>query len=375
MLSRLDDYPIHQVPLPVAHPGSSDRNHYDRYFFNGYLPDGEVYFGGAMGLYPNRRVIDAAFSIISDGVQRNVYASGLAPVERSHTRVGPVRIEVVEPMERIRVVVEDNEHGVGADVTFEARAVAIEEDRQTRLAGNVLVMDVTRFTQSGTWSGWVESGGTRIDLDPAVARGTRDRSWGVRPVGEPPGGAPASSAPPQIFWLWAPLHFRDRCTYIALFGDADGNFWYQHALVAPVRTRAEDPTIDPGGIAELLRSVEVDIQWEKGTRRSRAASMVLHGFRGPDRRLTFEPIYTFQMCGIGYQHPTWAHGTWHGELAVGGDSWRLDEIDPMAPQNLHIQQLCRVTLDGEAGCGILEQIAIGPHHPSGLTGILDPYPG
>ena len=103
--------------------------------------------------------------------------------------------------------------------------------------------------------------------------------------------------------------------------------------------------------------------------------MVLHGFRGPDRRLTFEPIYTFQMCGIGYQHPTWAHGTWHGELAVGGDSWRLDEIDPMAPQNLHIQQLCRVTLDGEPGCGILEQIAIGPHHPSGLTGILDPYPG
>ena len=113
MLSRLDDYPIHQVPLPVAHPGTSDRNHYDRYFFNGYLPDGEVYFGGAMGLYPNRRVIDAAFSIISDGVQRNVYASGLAPVERSQTRVGPLRIEVVEPMERIRVVVEDNEHGVG----------------------------------------------------------------------------------------------------------------------------------------------------------------------------------------------------------------------------------------------------------------------
>jgi len=375
MLSRLDDYPIHQVPLPVAHPGTSDRNHYDRYFFNGYLPGGEVYFGAAMGLYPNRRVIDAAFSVINDGVQRNVYASGLAPVERTQTRVGPLRVEVVEPMERIRVIVDDNDYGVGADVTFDARAVAIEEDRQTRSAGNLLVMDVTRFTQSGTWSGWVESGGTRIDLDPAVARGTRDRSWGVRPVGEPPGGAPASSASPQIFWLWAPLHFRDRCTYIALFGDADGNFWYQHALIAPVRTGADDPTVDPGGVAELLRSVEVEIEWEKGTRRSRAASMVLHGFRGSDRTLTFEPIYTFQMCGIGYSHPTWAHGTWHGEAAVGGDSWRLDDVDPMAPNNLHIQQLCRVTLDGEPGCGILEQIAIGPHHPSGLTGTLDPYSG
>ena len=35
MLSRFDDYPIHQTAEPVAHPASSDRNGYDRYWFNG----------------------------------------------------------------------------------------------------------------------------------------------------------------------------------------------------------------------------------------------------------------------------------------------------------------------------------------------------
>jgi hypothetical protein len=35
VLSEGDDYPIHQRPEPIAFAGT-DRNFYDRYFFNGY---------------------------------------------------------------------------------------------------------------------------------------------------------------------------------------------------------------------------------------------------------------------------------------------------------------------------------------------------
>ena len=35
MLSKADDFPIHQNPEPIAYAGVS-RNFYDRYFFNGY---------------------------------------------------------------------------------------------------------------------------------------------------------------------------------------------------------------------------------------------------------------------------------------------------------------------------------------------------
>ena len=38
MLTKADDFPIHQTPEPIAYAGT-DRNFYDRYFFNGYQPD------------------------------------------------------------------------------------------------------------------------------------------------------------------------------------------------------------------------------------------------------------------------------------------------------------------------------------------------
>ena len=89
MLSPLDDYPVHQTAAPIAQPASGDRNHYDRYFFNGYDPDGEVFFAAAMGHYPNRHVVDAAFSVVHAGVQRSVLASGRMDLQRS-SRVGPI---------------------------------------------------------------------------------------------------------------------------------------------------------------------------------------------------------------------------------------------------------------------------------------------
>ena len=36
MLNKLDDFPIHQTPEPIAHAATSDRNVYDRTWFNGY---------------------------------------------------------------------------------------------------------------------------------------------------------------------------------------------------------------------------------------------------------------------------------------------------------------------------------------------------
>ena len=48
MLTPFDDYPIHQTPLPVAHPASGDPNHYDRFWFNGYTED--FYFAAGMAV-------------------------------------------------------------------------------------------------------------------------------------------------------------------------------------------------------------------------------------------------------------------------------------------------------------------------------------
>jgi hypothetical protein len=80
------------------------------------------------------------------------------------------------------------------------------------------------------------------------------------------------------------------------------------------------------------------------------------------------------MVGLGYMHPEWGHGTWQGEEALHHDAWSLAGLDPLEPRHLHVQQLCHARLGTREGVGVLEQLVIGPHGPSGLRSILDGAP-
>ena len=91
--------------------------------------------------------------------------------------------------------------------------------------------------------------------------------------------------------------------------------------------------------------------------------------------MRLEPVLTFQMLGLGYLHPEWGHGTWKGESAVGRGEWVLADLDPLVAAHLHVQSLCRVDQGGQRGVGVLEQLVIGPHEPSGLRQVLDGAPG
>jgi hypothetical protein len=365
MLSRFDDYPLHQTPEPIAHPATGDRNFYDRYFFHGYSRREDLFFGAALGLYPNRRVMDAAVSIVREGRQHTVRASRLAPRERGETRVGPISVEVVEPLRTLRVRVAPNEMGIDADLTFTARSEAIEEPRMTARAGSRVVLDATRLTQFGTWSGRIGCAGKELAIEPAIVLGARDRSWGVRPVGEPEGGAPGA-LPPQFFWLWAPIHFETECVLATVAEDAGGRPWFESAW----RVRA-----DEFGEASMqeLRHLEHRIRWRPGTRRAATATLGLTAPGNESLRIELEPVMVFPMRGLGYLGGEWGHGTWKGEEAVGGQTWDIATEDPL--NHLHVQQLVRARMGTQVGLGVLEQLVIGPHVPSGFTDLLDPARG
>jgi len=372
MLSRFDDYPIHQTPEPVAQVATSDRNAYDRYWFNGYSDDGEFYFGVGMAIYPNLRILDCGFSIVRAGEQHAFHASRRAPKDPSETQVGPFRIEVVEPMKRLRVVIDDNDTGIAVDLEFSARTACIEEGRQTLRRDGKAMMDATRFTQMGRWQGEIHYAGKTVQIDPARVYGTKDRSWGIRPVGaSDPGGAPPTDLP-QIFFLWAPLQFKDRCTHALVFEDARGRAWCQEAMILPsYGSPAEIPgPEDPR--TERFPRVEHKIDYVPGTRRAKSAEIALVGWAGERKVIQLEPLLCFRMKGIGYTHPTWGHGQWKGELAVAGESWRTANLDEMAIENQHIQQVMRVTMDGEQGIGVMEQLAFGPYPRYGFNEFLDP---
>lgn len=371
MLTKFDDYAIHQTPEPVAHAASSDRNVYDRYWFNGYADDGEFYFAVGMGLYPNRGILDCGFSVVRGGEQHAFHGSRRAPAEPSETTVGPFRIEVLEPMRRARVRLDPNETGIECDLLFTARTACVEEGRQTLRQGTRAVFDVTRFAQFGRWQGEIRYAGQTLSVDASRVYGTKDRSWGVRPVGEPEtGGAPARRLP-QFFFLWAPIHWQDRCTHFSIFEDERGFAWHQDGAIVPVYASPEElPGVEDPGI-ERMASVSHQITYEKGTRTARSAEIALVEPSGERYVIELEPLLRFGMKGIGYMHPEWGHGRWKGEFAIGGESWKTDELNPLALENLHIQQVVRARMDGQEGIGVLEQICIGPHAPSGFKEFLD----
>ena len=95
---------------------------------------------------------------------------------------------------------------------------------------------------------------------------------------------------------------------------------------------------------------------------------------GSAEELIFEPILRFHMKGIGYFHPEWGHGYWHGDAAEHGEVWKTDEMNPTDPTNFHVENLCRVRRGNETGIGVMEQLMLGPHPATGLTGFVDVAP-
>lgn len=355
VLSRGDDYPLHQTPEPVAYSGT-DRNFYDRYFFNGYNADGSTFFALAFGVYPHLDVADAHFCAVRGQVQHCLHASRKLGMERMDLSCGPVRLEIIEPLQRLRLIVEGE--GMAADITFTGRAFPIEEPRFVWRIGPRTVMDYTRLTQNGHYEGWIEVDGVREVLGPG-ASGTRDRSWGVRPVGaaDPQAGG---RAVPQFFWQWTPVNLPRRSLFFHLNAHADGTPWNTRAVIAPDGNGAESFSESHAPVMEARLAA--------GTRWPEAATLQVGA-----ERFEFAPLARFQMRGLGYTSPKWGHGLDHGVLEVEREDIDLASIDPARPDNLHVQMLCRVTgADGEAGLGVFEQLAIGDYAPLGLSGLADP---
>jgi hypothetical protein len=368
LLSSGDDYPIHQTPDPVALAGT-DRNFYDRYFFNGYTATADVYFAAALGVYPQLNIMDAAFSVVVEGRQLNLHASRILGADRMDTRVGPIEIRVLEPLRVLQVLVDDPEHGVAADLVFRGRSPVIGEPRYTRRTGTRVFMDMTRMTQNGHWSGAVTAGGRNFTFDGPRVWGTRDRSWGIRPVGAADPQPVVPESPPQFFWLWAPLNFDDRSTLFHVNDDADGRPWNTHAVVLP------DGADESAAVHMVSSTSELDFL--PGSRHLSAARLSFADAAGAVTTIDLEVGWKFWMRGIGYGDPDWSHGAYKGPLAVGYDEIDPGDVSGYYPPWLHHQGLVTATMVGPdgattLGAGILEQLLVGPHAPSGLTGLLDP---
>lgn len=358
VLTKGDEYPIHQTPEPVAYSGT-DRNFYDRYFFNGYNADGSGFFALAFGVYPHLNVADAHFCAIRGGVQHCLHASRELGMERMDLMVGPIRIDVIEPLHKLRLQVDGE--GMSADITFTSRAFAIEEPRFTHRIGTRTFMDYTRMTQNGSYHGWIEIDGERQEIG-AGALGTRDRSWGVRPVGARDEQPIPGIAAPTFFWQWTPINLPSGCLFFHNNAEPDGRSWNTRAAWVPTGGAAGDIT---EGEAQMEAPLQPGTRWPTG-------GALVVDVPGAPNKVELEGHTRFQMRGLGYTSPDWGHGLYHGPLEIAREVIELAGLTPLSPENLHVQMICTAETDtGETGAGIFEQLILGPYAPMGLRDYLE----
>jgi hypothetical protein len=376
VITRFDDFCIHQTPEPIAQPSSSDRNFYDRYWMNGFDTGAGFMFEMGLALYPNRRVMDAHFGILVDGVQHMFHGSRRAPRDRSELAVGPLRLEILQPLRSLRMRLEPNSTGIECDLVFTARTVPEEEPQSVLRDDGRLIMHTSRFTQLGCWQGYVTVHGRRIEVNRATTLGTRDKSWGIRPVGEPEGGAPPAQArEPRVYWVWSPLDFGDFCTQFNTFEDTDGTPTQLAACRMPAYDHPDQIPEDAAGEITPMTTSRHRIEWIPGTRQARSAELELADASGATLSIALAPLLTFYVSGVGYQHPEWGHGMWKGEEVIAAESWTVSELNPLDFRYVHVHQMVRATLRGSGGervgYGTLETLSFGRHLPSGFKGFLD----
>lgn len=101
-ISAMDESMAHQTPETFARVCTSDRNFYDRYYFNLHPESGAFFMVIGIGQYPNPGTTDAFAPMVKTGKQTVLRCSRELGADRSDTTVGPFGAEVVEPHQSLR---------------------------------------------------------------------------------------------------------------------------------------------------------------------------------------------------------------------------------------------------------------------------------
>lgn len=346
-LTRLDELPRHQLPGTFNTVGSDSVHWHDGYYFTLCDADGAVSMCAGLRLYPNTDVAEAFVCLSTGGVQHNGRWSRRLRPGIDDLAVGPVAVEVVRPLRRVRTTCAPNPHGMAFDLEWRGvHPPYLEEYVERRAAGRVLAQR-SNYDQCCEVSGWVEVAGTRHAVGGDRWVGVRDHSWGLGSTGgrslSPVAPVPAGEGPPPFaLRQWVMFRLPRRVVFWQFHRDAGGGYPMAESRVLRVeegsagyRDADRDGGAWGGGGAGGDWSydgppVELELDLVEGHPRLRSGRI---GFRRPDRvveRFAFEvvgwPVY---LEGGGYRAGFDDHlgrGVYRGDEHHEGERW--DVTDP-----------------------------------------------
>ncbi len=163
--------------MPNDVPATSDPHFNDGYWWSWYA-DG-VYFFCGLRVHANNNVMDGYAGVVKDGVQHNVRVSRALRPNPNTLRVGPLAVQIVDPLKTQRLTLGDNPSGVTFDVAGDGVLSAVRRDALRALPLRPRAQPPDPLQRLGARHGhrdgrWAK----RSQIDNWF--GGRDHSWGIR---------------------------------------------------------------------------------------------------------------------------------------------------------------------------------------------------
>lgn len=375
MLTALDETLMHQSSVPFAQTVVSDHRFFDRMWLGGHCRE-NIRFLMGLANYKNTNCCDGYFTVLMEGKQYNLRVSRPLLPNPDEMKCGPIALEVVTPLQDIRLIVEERlGQPLAADLLFRATTpVRLEAPHVTRRDGR-LTQDYTRFDQHGLIEGWLSVEGRRIDAIGWF--GARDHSWGVRPstggyepttavVGADSFGGQLSGV--DGGWLAIYLFFEttDFGGYIQRQEDAAGNLLYQDGDIA-----------HHGGSAARIIAMEHDLEFALGTRTCSGGTLrcTLQGGEVVTVRFdSFLPGTVYKGTGYDNGYDDERGLGFHRGNLVEYDVYDVSDVEQVGLPDgrtirpWHREIPCTVAVNGQEGMGYATVLNNGDIARYGLTG-------
>lgn len=323
-ISKWDEYLIHQ-----SYDTIDTGVDVDRLYVACHDPAGDLHVAVGLGAYSESKVMDGFVVVRHKTTQCNLRLSRQLHGDRADTRIGPLTVEVIEPLERWGVYLSDNDYGITCSMEFEGRSAPYLSRSSS--------FPFMHYNQPGRCVGKVGIDGRDIKIDGLI--GARDRSWRQHMGPQTGGRGPW----PGHFWMMA--QFSD-CS-LSLHGvpvwqgprpDFHGALLYDNGSVIPVN------------------EVRHRVEFLPGVRSVSNVELLLRCADGKERRVIATPKSSALYIGTGAAYEQ--QGLDKGALSIEGERWNVSQ--PADVGSLHFggtgmsEFVADFNVDGQPGIGILE---------------------
>jgi hypothetical protein len=329
-VTAADELYRHQAVAPAAATAYRDPAWAERCWHLLNLGGGWV-LGAGRAVWPHAGQRTAAVGLSTGGVQlarraREPFAIGDDP---DRPDVGPIRIEVLAPLQEVRLALEDPELDLAVELRYQARFPPVPTERNLIEREGRVVTDYMNFFQSGLYTGVVRAEGEERRIERRA--GFRDRGWGLRKH---------EGAARRGMHVFCACELPEAALYVLLYETASAERVFTNGWL-----------LDETGLADTVVAAEHELRFDG--RQLLGGRIAVELASGEARELAVEAEGRLWMEAVGYTARP-------GRADPGAD--RLDATDPgvRADYDGLFDNACRFDTGGWSGHGFVE-VGLGVH--------------